>query len=584
MLTELRISHFATIESIAVEFGPGLNILTGDEGTAKSIIVDALSAVLSAPPGAAATHPRGANATVEARFALDRAGPVARWLREQGLSDRECVVRREMSAQGRSQVWINGRPETDEVARGLGDLLVEVTGPHEGQGVLRPSEQLDLLDAFGGPAVQAMRDGIAERVRTWTALRDEQRALIEAERDRLRQIETLTQQIREIDAAGPQPDEERALMTRRVRLVNAERLAAAAQAACNALSEPEGRAVLDQLARARAALRDAATLDPFLGQAAERVGALETGLAGVARELARYVTAIEARPGELAAIEARLELFRSLRKYGDTVDAILAFRSEAAATLARLQASGARGGEITSALDTLEGDLADRCERLTTLRREAAARLEADVERQLGPVEMGRLRLTVAFARDPDTEGLPLGGQRVAAGPTGVDRVEFLVASRGPAEGPQPLERIASGGELSRMMLAILHVVAQARMVPVLVCDDIDAGVTSRTARALGQLLEAAARTRQVLCFARLPQIACLADRHVGIVKETAGGRPRVQVHLLEPKERVEEIARMLSGRMPMSMAREYAVELLGRARRRAGAGTAPKEGSGGRP
>ncbi len=581
----LRIKDFAMLDAIAVEFGPGLNVLTGDEAAGTLIIVEALTAALGGQATGEIVRPRAASATVEARFARTGESPADRWLRTQGVEGRELVIVREMAADGRSRARINGREVTMEMLRDLGDLLVEITGPHAGGRLLRPSAQLDLLDAFGGPALEVLRSEIAERLQARTALRAEQHALKDAERDRFRQIETLTQQIREIDAAAPQPGEEEALATRRTRLLNAERLAAAAQAAYAALTEAEGQAAPDPLGRAKAALRDVASVDPLIGRIAERVDALTSGLAEVADELGRYVAGVEARPGELAAIDYRLELLRGLRrKYGDSVDAILKFRGEAAAILSRFQGSDARGPQIASELLSLERELADRCERLSVLRQETAARFAADVDHQLSTLEMGRTRLTVAFARDPDPDGLPMGDQRVAVGPAGMDRVTFLIGSAS-GEAPKPLEEEAAGGDRSRVLLAIRHVLAASGGVPVMVCGDVDEGVSSRTARAVGQLLDAVARTRQVLCITHLPQIACLADQHVWVEKDAAaGGRPRIQVHMLGPKERAEEVARMLSGRMPASIAREYAAELLSRARRRTGAGAASREARGGEP
>ncbi|MGQ0570796.1 MAG: DNA repair protein RecN [Armatimonadota bacterium] len=583
MLVELRIQDFAVVEAATVEFGPGLNVLTGETGAGKSIIVDALTAVLGARMTTDVIRTGAASARVEARFEVADTQPAARWLRDQGLDARELVVGREIVAEGRTRAWINGRPVTIGMLHDLGDLLVEVTGQHEGQRLLRPAAHLDLLDAFGGPSLQALRGEVAERIQKRTVLRDDLETLIASERERQRQIEMLTHQIHEIDAARLQPDEEGALTARRTRLANAERLTAAAQAAYAALYEAEGQAASDQLGRARSALREGAALDQALAQAAERIDAVVAEAADIAHGLVRYAASIEARPDELAAVDDRLELVRSLRrKYGDTVDAILAFREEAAQTLTKLEGSVARSAEAAAAIGPLERELAQRCVRLSSLRQEAAARLERDIEPNLGALEMGRARLTVALTRETDAEGLPIGDERVAVGPTGADRAEFLFAPN-PGEAPKPLARIASGGELSRLMLAIRHALSEAGAVPVLVCDEVDAGVGGRTAGAVGNLLDAVSRRRQVLCVSHLPLIASLADRHFWVIKEINAGRTRVRIQPLEAKARVEEIARMLSGKMPTALAREYAVELLGRARRQRGVGAVVKNTRGGK-
>ncbi len=584
MLVELRIRDFAVIESAAVEFGPGLNVLTGETGAGKSMIVDALTAVLGARLTTDVIRTKAERAVVEARFEFDAGGVAAQWLHEQGFDEEDLAVARDIAITGRSRAWINGRPATVGTLRDLGDLLVEISGQHEGQRLLRPSAHLDLLDAFGGPEVQALRAQVAGLVARRNAVRAEHQALVAGERERAREIDILTHQVQEIDAAGLQPQEDQELTSRRMRLANAERLATAAQAAYGALYEADGQAAVDQLGRARGALREVIALDESLAPVAERIEGLAGDLADVAHDLSRYAASLDARPDELEAVEERLDLIRALkRKYGDSLEAIGAFRDQAAASLARLQSSDARVAGVAAELAAVERELAGRCAQLTRLRGDAAGRLEADLQRTLGALEMNRTRLTVAFATESGADGLPVGGQRVAVGPAGVDRVEFLFAPDS-GEAPRPLAKIASGGELSRVMLALRHALAEAEAVPVMVCDEVDAGVGSRTAGAVGRLLAAVARGRQVLCVTHLPQIASLADRHFWVEKATGGGRTRVRVHPLEYTERVEEIARMLGGRQPSSIAREHAVELLGQAGRQAPAGAGTKSARGGKP
>ncbi|MGH2404341.1 MAG: DNA repair protein RecN [bacterium] len=581
MLTGLRIREFGPLDAVAVDFGPGLNVVSGDAAAARAMIVDALGAALGGAVPADAVRSRG-SASVEARFTLTADSPADKWLRTQGLGGRDLVIAREMGADGRSRARVNGREISLEALAMLGDLLIETVGPHAGGRLLRPQAQRDVLDAFGGPALETLRAEIAERLERREALRAEQHSLKDAERDRLRQIDLLTQQVREIDAAAPQPGEEEALEARRARLHNAERLAASARGAYGALAEAEGQAAMDAVVRAKEALRDGASVDPLLGRIAERLDALAGGFAEVTDELGRYVTGVEAQPGEFAAINHRLDVLRGLRqKYGDSVDAMLKFRAEAAATLSALQGSDARGPRIASEVHAVERELADRCERLSVLRRQTAARFSADVDAQLTTLELNRLRLTVAFARDPDPDGLQMGDQRVAVGPAGADRVAFLLC--GPSgEAAKPIEQAASGGDLSRVLLAIRHVLAGAGGAQVVVSADVDEGAGTRTARALGQVLDAVARTRQLICITHLPQVACMAVRHVLVEKEAAGSRGRIQVRALEPKERVNEIARMLSGKMPATVAREYAAELLGRAQRSSGGSIMPGETRGG--
>lgn len=582
MLLELRIQDFAVVETASVEFGPGLNVLTGETGAGKSIVVDALSVALGARATSDVVRTGAGVARVEARFAPPPRSAAGRWLRDRGLEDDDLVVAREIAVEGRSRAWVNGRPATVGMLRELGEMLLEVAGQHEGQRLLDPRAHLDLLDAFGGEPLQALRGEVAELVGRRAALRAEQRALVDGERERARQVDILRHQIAEIDAARLQSGEDEALAVRRARLLNAERLAAAAGGAYAALYEADGQAAVDRLGQARAALRDAAAVDPALAEAVGRIETLTGELAEVAHSLADYLQRIEARPDELAEVENRLHLIQTLkRKYGETLEAVLAFRDEAAAALGRLDASEARAAHVAAALAGVEADLAARARRLSTLRREGAARLQAGVERALASLEMGRTRFLVQFATEDDPEGLGVDGQRLAVWSSGIDRVEFLISAN-PGEDPKPLVRIASGGELSRIMLALRHVLAEAGGVPVMVCDEVDAGVGSRSAGAVGQLLAAVARARQVLCVTHMPQIASLADRHFWVTKDVVDGRTRVRIRPLNADERIEEIARMLAGRRPTAIAREHAVELLTRAGR--GPATGARGVRGGKP
>jgi DNA repair protein RecN (Recombination protein N) len=569
VLVELRIQDFAVVDQAAIELGAGLNVLSGETGAGKSIIVDALGAATGARASSEVVRTGAAAARVEARFVVRGAPGVERWLVGQGLGGDEVVVAREIAADGRSRAWINGRPATVGMLRDLGEQLVEVVGQHESTRLLRPQAALDLLDEFAGAPALALRDEVAGRVARRAALRAERQALVADERDRQRRLELLRHQVAEIDGARVRAGEEDELAARRARLVHAERLAAAAGAAYGAVYDLEDGAAVDRLGQARAALRDVAALDPALARLATRVDGLAGDLAEVAHELRAYRDHIEERPDELAAVEERLALLAGLRrKYGGTLDAVLAARDEAAAEVDRLGAHDERLARIGDELVAVDRELAGRCARLSALRRDAARRLEAGVHRELRTLELKRARLSVGLTREADPDGPAVDGERVVVGPTGVERAEFLFAPN-PGEAPRPLAKIGSGGELSRITLALRHVLAEAGGVPVMVCDEVDAGIGARTADAVGALLVGAARGRQVLVVTHLPQIASLADHHFWVTKDVARGRTHVRVQPLDGRDRVEEIARMLSGRMPTPVAREHAVELLGRTRRR---------------
>ncbi len=581
MLAELSIREFAVVEAATLELGPGLNVLTGETGAGKSIVVDALGVALGARALTDVIRTGASASRVTARFILSRNSSAARWLAEQGLLDPadrpgragesgevEAVLAREITQEGRSRAWVNGRPATVAMLRELSDLLVEVAGQHEGQTLLRPSAHLELLDAFGGEEQIALRGRVGGLVRRRSALAAEARALGEGERERLRECEILRHQIAEIEAARLLPGEEEELLLRRARLANAERLAGAASTAYGALYEAEGTSAVDRLGQAGVALRDAAEIDPSLEELGGRIGRISGDLAEAAHDLARYAASVEASPDELYAAEERLAALRALkRKYGDTVEEITAYGLRASERLALLAAGDERAAEVAAAIGALEDELSGSCALLSRLRAEAASRLESALEATLAGLEMRRTRFLVRLETVADPEGVTAGATKVALGPWGVDRAEFLI-SPNPGEEPKPLARIASGGELSRVMLALRHVLAEAGAVPVMVCDEIDAGVGSRTAGAVGRLLAEVGRARQVLCVTHLPQVACMADRHYWIVKETEGDRTRVRALPLGQDQRVKEIARMLGGRRPSPVALQHATEMLSRSGR----------------
>jgi DNA repair protein RecN (Recombination protein N) len=583
MLTELRIRDFALIESVALEFAPGLTVLTGETGAGKSIIIDALTAVLGARMTADVIRPKTSAAQVQARFEVAPSGAAGQWLASQGIGGPELVVAREIGGDGRSKAWINGRPATVAMLRELGDRLVEVAGQHEGQQLLQPAVHRELLDASGGARLLAVRRDVAALVEQRAALCEERRVLREAAHDRERTIDHLRHAIGEIDTANPQPGEEDALEVRRTRLAHAERLAASVQAAYAALYDGDGLAAVDRIGQARHALRDVAALDASMRDTLARVESVAAEVAEVARALSGYLQSIEARPDELESVQDRLEVLRALRrKYGPAMQDVLDHRTRAAAQLGELDAHEGRQNELAAALDRAEARLGARCADLSGYRAAAAERLQGEVERVLHALDMKRARFAVSVTPEDDPAGVFVNDRRVAVTPHGADRVEFLFTAN-PGIGPRPLARIASGGELSRVLLALRHVLAEAGGVPTLVCDEVDAGVGGPTASAIGQVLVNVARARQVLCVTHTAQIAAIAEHHFSIVKDTTSRHTSVSVKAVDPKSRVDEIARLLAGRMPTSIAREHAAELLAVGRRKRTAAVESPSGRGGK-
>src|SRR5881628_2049310 len=521
MLRELRIRNFAVIESVAVEFRPGLNVLTGETGAGKSMLIDAILLVLGARAQTDVIRSDADAATVEAVFDVEPRGPVAVTLEEAGLAldDGVLVARRELSRSGRHRAFVNDAAVTVALLERLGDHLVEVHGQHEHQRLLEPARQLELLDRFAD--TEELRERVAGLVATFRAARAEAERMRAAERDRAQREDLLRFQLSELDGARLRPGEEEELRQERRRLQHADKLTA-------------GFAEV------------AAPVEPLDAAQAQ----LEEVLAAV-RVLRESVLA---EPGRLEAIDERLDVLTRLkRKYGDTEEAMLKFRDEVAAEFDRF----ARHEEILAAeerrLGELQAELGQAAAELSERRRAATESLGPAVERELRALGMERSRFRIELER----------AEREDVSPRGLERVEFRLSTN-PGEEVRPLARVASGGELSRTMLGLTTVLAKADRVPTMVFDEVDAGIGGRVAAVVAQKLAAVAAGRQVLCVTHLAPIAARADHHVRVSKSLRAGRSRVAVEGLAGDARVEEIARMLAGERVTDTARGHARELLG--------------------
>jgi len=475
--------------------------------------------------------------------------------------DGALVLVREIG--GRARAYVNGQPTTVGVLRRLGTLLAEIHGQHEGQRLLEPASHRELLDAFGGGDLLSLRARTEELFGRWRQLRSELRALDVGERERAQRVDLLRFQISEIDSVRPRPGELEELVGLRTRMVNAERLRESVAAAYQALYGDEGAAA-DRVGRAVVLLRQAASWDPALLPLVEALESAEAQLRDLAREVHAAVERAESDPVRLEEVESRLAALRALlRKYGDTVEAVLDFRETAARELAALENADSRRAELEQQVATVEAELASAVRDLSAARSAAARRLEKAILQHLQDLAMPGARFRVRLDVDEDPDGLPVGGRRVGVAAWGADRVEFLLSTN-PGEPPRPLHRVASGGELSRVMLALRTVLARADPPAVMVFDEVDSGVGGRTGHVIGAKLSELAGVCQVLCVTHLPQIAALGHHHLAIRKVTERGRTRTVVEVLDREARVEEIARMLSGPSPTETARRHARELLG--------------------
>jgi DNA repair protein RecN (Recombination protein N) len=575
MLTTLRISGFAIVDAIEVRFGPGLNVLTGETGAGKSILVNALHLVLGGRMTGDVLREGADEAVVEALFELPSSHRVFGRLEAAGVprpegDPCELLVRRVAARGGRGRAFVNGSLCTvsmlEEALRGI----VDVSGQHEHVSLLDPGTHLELLDAYAG-LLRAARDDagsevpgdLLDRYRAahaeYAALVRERDALAADEGERARRADYLAFQLAELDRADPRPGELEALEDERRVLASAEKLREAARAA-EALAYGEEGSASERVGQAARALAEAALLDRRLEPtlALLRSAAIELEEAG--RELGRYADAVGGDPERLAAVEDRLELLRALaRKHGGSLDLAIARRAEMRSELARLRGGGERLEQLAPALAERGARAAGLARELTAAREKAARSFASAVRGELEALAMGRCRLEVALL--PPEAGVPVDGLLV--GPCGAERAELLIAPN-PGEPPRPLARIASGGELSRILLAVKRTLARKDPIATYVFDEVDAGIGGAVAESMGRVLAEVARGRQVICVTHLPQVASFADRHHRVEKRIAGGRTHAGVVLLEADEdRRREVARMMAGATITDAALEHAAALI---------------------
>jgi DNA repair protein RecN (Recombination protein N) len=560
MLLELRIRNFAIIEQAELEFGPGLNVLSGETGAGKTIIMNALAILLGGRSSSDVVRVDQKEAVVEARFELEGdtlAAPAAT-----GAEGREVLIRRSVAEGGRSRALVNDELATVASLAKIGSGLVEIYGQHEQQTLLRPESHQQNLDRFAGlePRLGEYRAAY-ERALVLRARLDE---LARREHERADLLELARFKVAELDRAALRAGEDEELVAERTVLANATRLAAAAHEAHEALYGGEGAAV-ESIARAQARLAEAAAIDSRLKEPHESIAAARAGLEDAALALRAYADRAEADPARLEHVDNRLqELNRLKRKYGGSIPAAIEALEAARAEIAALEgvahdrASAER--ELADALAGLAASASD----LSALRRHAAAELKRKMEAELKTLGMRSPVFEAQLAPLGQSDaGLVHDG--AALGPSGLDTVEFYL-SPNLGQPPMPLARIASGGELSRVMLALKTLEARRRGTATMIFDEVDAGIGGGVAEVVGRKLKFLARYHQILCITHLPQIAAFADRHFLVEKEERRGATRSRVTMLGADQRAEEIARMLGGAEITNRFRRAARELLDRA------------------
>jgi DNA repair protein RecN (Recombination protein N) len=565
MLTEIHIENFAIIDRLDLDFRPGLITFTGETGAGKSIIIDAVESLLGGRADANLVRAGADRALVEGIFHLPLAarGPIEAILTREGLLEEEdsavnrdyLTLGREIRLNGRNIARVNGRSVSASLLRELGEYLIDLHGQSDHLSLLRISSHLGLLDSYVIAADHAVAP-LPVLLRAYREVYDrlqgigrEIEALRQSERDSARRADMLAFQIQEIEGARLRPTEEEELREERNRLANAEGLASLAQAALLALDEgsPESPAGTDLIGQVVHAISGLARLDPSQEPLLEQAQTAFDVLSDLSHSLHAFVEGIEFNPKRLDQVEERLGLIAGLkRKYGDSIPAILAFGEEAQRAHDAITHAGERLEELGAARESALQELGQVGEQISQQRRQAAAQISQAIEGELADLHMSGARFTVAFQQEESPQGAPLAdGRRVTFHARGLERVEFMIAPN-PGEGFKPLAKVASGGETSRLMLALKNVLAQADQVPTLIFDEIDQGIGGRVGGIVGQKLWNLAREHQVLCITHLPQLAAYGEQHLHVRKHVEAGRTTTRVDQLEGEARYLELAQML--------------------------------------
>ncbi|MFE6285025.1 DNA repair protein RecN [Streptomyces sp. NPDC057877] len=575
VLEEMRIRSLGVIDDAVVELSPGFTAVTGETGAGKTMVVTSLGLLLGGRADPALVRIGAKNAVVEGRIAVPDDAVAAVRAEEAGaeLDEGTLLISRTVSAEGRSRAHLGGRSVPVGLLAELADELVAVHGQTDQQGLLKLSRQRQALDRYAGYAVAVPLGKYTEAYQRLRAVSVELEEITTRARERAQEADLLRYGLDEIAAVEPRAGEDVELAEEAERLGHAEALASAATAAHAALAgnpeDPEGVDAATLVAGAHRALEAVRSHDPALAALADRIGEVGILLGDVAGELAGYADDLDADPLRLSAVEERRAALTALtRKYGGNVDtaAVLAWAEQGAARLTELDGDDERITELTAERDALRTELGGLAQALTDARTEAAERFAAAVTEELASLAMPHARVSFDIRQTEDPEGVEVGGRTVAYGPSGADEVELLLAPH-PGAPPRPIAKGASGGELSRVMLAVEVVFAGTDPVPTYLFDEVDAGVGGKAAVEIGRRLARLAKSAQVVVVTHLPQVAAFADRQLLVEKTSDGSVTRSGVKVLEGEERIRELSRMLAGQEDSETARAHAEELLATAR-----------------
>ena len=548
MLELLHIENIAIIEAADIEFAPGFNALTGETGAGKSIVIDSLSAVLGQRTSRELIRTGADKAFVSAAFS-GTAPELTETLGIQPEADGTLLLQREIQTDGKNVCRVNGRPVTVGQLRALGAQLLNIHGQHDGQQLLDEEQHIVYLDSFG--RVESLAITYAEKYKNFTDIRRQIGALQMDEAEKARRVDTLQYQIEELRRAKLKPGEEEELTARRGMLRNAEKFLGAVAGADYALNgDDSGGGALSALRQAQDALSGVRHLDDAFGQLYERLGEAYSEVYDIAATVEDKRGELDVSPGELDRVESRMDLlYRLKKKYGATVEDMLDYQARCEAELAQIEDAGDTLARLEQALSKAEKEARQAAQALSDARKAAAEQLTAQILAELQQLDMGKIRFAVDFAEKPlDSDGM--------------DTVRFLMSAN-VGEELRPIHKIASGGELARIMLAMKNVLSEQDHVGTMVFDEVDTGVSGRAAQKVAEKMARISRRKQVLCVTHLPQLAAMADTHFSVEKGERGGRTYTEVRRLDREQRRRELARLTGGSHVSQTMLDGAEELL---------------------
>ena len=548
MLELLHIENIAIIEAADIEFAPGFNALTGETGAGKSIVIDSLSAVLGQRTSRELIRTGAEKAFVSAAFS-GMAPELTEELGIQPEADGTLLLQREIQTDGKNVCRVNGRPVTVGQLRALGARLLNIHGQHDGQQLLDEEQHIVYLDSFG--RVESLAITYAEKYKNFTDIRRQIGALQMDEAEKVRRVDTLQYQIEELRRAKLTPGEEEELTARRGMLRNAEKFLDAVAGADYALNgDDSGGGALSALRQAQDALSGVRHLDDAFGQLYERLGEEYSEVYDIAATVEDKRGELDESPGELDRVESRMDLlYRLKKKYGATVEDMLDYQARCEAELAQIEDAGDTLARLEQALSKAEKEARQAAQALSDARKAAAEQLTSQILAELQQLDMGKIRFAVDFAEKPlDSDGM--------------DTVRFLMSAN-VGEELRPIHKIASGGELARIMLAMKNVLSEQDHVGTMVFDEVDTGVSGRAAQKVAEKMARISRRKQVLCVTHLPQLAAMADTHFSVEKGERGGRTYTEVRRLDREQRRRELARLTGGSHVSQTMLDGAEELL---------------------